>query len=53
MEALYMIIGLIAFYTWIHSIVIAVRKLKGVTIYEKIVLYVGLSAIILYIYGTR
>jgi hypothetical protein len=52
MEGFYMILGLIMFYTWIHSTVIIAKNLKKVTGYETTVLITAVSFFVLYIIGT-
>ncbi len=52
MEIIYMIVGLVMFYAWTHSVVICVKKLKDVTVYEKVVLWVGFIVFVLYVIGT-
>jgi len=51
-ETIFMVLGLVMFYSWIHSIIIIVKNLKGTTLYQKVVLYVGLAGAILYFLGT-
>ena len=47
------LIGIIMFYTWIHSTIIILTKLfKKLDTYEKIVMVVGFTGFILYIIGT-
>jgi len=46
------IIGAAMFYSWIHSVIIVSKKLKGATQYEKGVLVAGLVGFILYLAGT-
>lgn len=47
-----MILGLAMFYTWIHSVVIIVQKVKKTTPYEKFVMIVGASAFVLFLIGS-
>jgi len=52
MELIYVVVGGIMFYSWIHSIVIISRKVSGTTRYEKVVLWAGLVWSILFLFGT-
>ena len=52
MEIMYVVLGLVMFYTWVHSIVIIVKKIKDTTKYEKVVLSFALAALFLYLLGT-
>ena len=45
------LVGLIVFVAWIWSVVIIVKKTKGTTTPEKVVLYTGLGAFILILIG--
>lgn len=38
-------------YSWIHSVVIVFKKIKGLTQYEKVVLWVGLVGMTLFVIG--
>lgn len=46
------ILGFMMFYTWIHSVVIITKKVKGVSTYETAVLIIGASGFLLYLIGT-
>ena len=46
------ILGLAMFYAWIHSVIVIFRKLKEPTTYEKVVLWAGFAAFILFTIGT-
>lgn len=52
MEILYFILGAVMIYTWIHSIVLIVKKTNGLSTYELVVMFVALASAILYILGT-
>jgi len=45
------ILGILMWALWIWSVVIVVRKLENTTTLEKVVLYVGLGTLILFIIG--
>ena len=47
-----MILGLVMFYTWIHSVVVVFKKTKDLTSYETVVLIAGFSFALLYFMGT-
>jgi len=51
-DLIYMVIGVVMYYSWIHSVVIIVRKISGTTPYEKVVMSVALGAFTLYLIGT-
>jgi len=38
------LIGLIMIYAWIHAVVVIFKKIKNLTTYEKVLLWVALSA---------
>lgn len=46
------LVGLIALYVWVHSVIIIAPKMKGATQYEKAVLVAGIVAFVLYFLGT-
>ena len=46
------IIGLIMIYSWIHAVVLNFKKLRGLTSYEKVVLWVAFISMALYVVGT-
>lgn len=52
MEAIYLIIGLAMFYSWIHGIIIISKNMKKMTSYEKAVVITGLAVAGLYIIET-
>lgn len=53
MEALFGIIGLAMFYSWIHFSVITFKKVyKKRTQYEKILTWFAIASLFLYIIGT-
>lgn len=45
------ILGLIMFYSWIHGTAIVFKKIKGLTQYEKVVLWVGLVSLVMLVIG--
>lgn len=47
----YLIIGLVMWYAWIHSVVICAKKLQGLTQYEKVVCWVGVASFALFLIG--
>lgn len=51
MEALYIILGLGVLYTWIHGVVIVVKKIKDLTEYEGVILWVALAGFVLTLIG--
>lgn len=52
MEALYLVLGLVLIYSWVHGAIIVGKKVKGTTSYENVVLIVGLVGFVLYVIGT-
>lgn len=46
------LIGLIMIYAWIHSTVVIFKKIKGLTEYEGVLLWVGFVAFLLFVLGT-
>lgn len=51
MEIIYSLLGLVAIYSFIHSIVIVVKKIGSLTLYEKIVLWTGVVMMSLILIG--
>lgn len=47
-----MFLGLVAFASWIYSVVIIFKKVEKTTTFEKTVLITGLILFILYLIGT-
>jgi len=41
-DLIYMILGIAMIYSWVHSVVIVVKKISGLTSYEKVVMWVGI-----------
>lgn len=46
------ILGLVMFYSWIHATVLCCKHIKGVSTYEKVVLWVAFGSFVLYLLGT-
>lgn len=46
-----LIIGIVAIYAWVHSIIIISRKVKDTTKYERVVLIASLIAFVLMFIG--
>jgi hypothetical protein len=46
------LIGFIMIYTWVHGVIIIVKKLKEPTAYETAVMILGVVGFLLYIIGT-
>lgn len=51
-ETFFALIGIAMIYSWIHMAVIGFKKLVGLTQYEKVVAWVALVTITLYVIGT-
>ena len=49
---MYIFIGIVMFYTWIHSIIVVIKKTKDTTRYERVVMIAGLVAFILFLIGS-
>ena len=52
METIYMIVGLIMIYSWVHTGYLMVTKMKKLTGYEIFVILLGVAGFALYVMGT-
>ena len=52
MEIALMILGITMMYSWVHSAVIVVKKVKGISTYESAVMIFGVVGFLLYVIGT-
>jgi hypothetical protein len=52
METFEIMLGLAMFYSWIHFVVIAFRKLHKLTSYERVVCWVAFLSMFFYVIGT-
>jgi len=51
-DLMYMVLGLVMFYSWIHGTIIISHNIKKISNYKKTVLVVGLVGFVLYVVGT-
>lgn len=52
MEVFETILGLVMIYAWIHGTVVIFNKIENLTNYEKVVLWAGFVAFVLFVIGS-
>lgn len=52
MEVFEMVLGLVMFYTWIHTVILMTKYMKKMSGYEQAVTIAGVSLAFLYVVGT-